>query len=88
MYLNLGWDAFIKGTLHVFINAPRRGTIDSLVRFAADSTLIGPAKEKISLWPFIFIASRLSHIFGSPTKIYRISWENQPKSSKNDMLKQ
>ena len=32
----------------------RRGTIDSLIRFSADSTIIGPTKEKIGLWPFIF----------------------------------
>ncbi len=53
----------------------RRGTNDSLVCFSADSTLIGPTKEKISLWPFIFIASRLCHISETigPTKIVHLS---------------
>ncbi len=67
----------------------RRGTIDSLVRFSADSTLIDPTKEKISLWPFIFYClptqsylwNYWSHKNRSPIKIYRFSWGNQPKSS-------
>ncbi len=41
-----------KGNQHVSL---RRGTIDSLARFSADSTLIGPTKEKNRLWPFIFL---------------------------------
>ena len=60
----------------------RRGTIDSLVRFPADSTLIGPTKEKIGLWPFIFYClptqsylwNYWSHKSRSPIKIYRISF--------------
>ncbi len=45
--------------------------MDSLVRFSADSTLIGPTKEKIGPRPFIFycLPSHISWTIG-PTKSF------------------
>ena len=51
----------------------KRGTIDSLVRFSADSTLIGPTKEKNSLWPFIFCCLPTKDITIGPIKVVHLS---------------
>ncbi len=58
----------------------RRGTIDLLVRFSADSKLLGPTKLKNHLGHFIFLFPPThtylclywAHKSRSPIKIYRI----------------